>query len=613
MEPGLPISISYHTGNLKADQPTGNLGIGWALNAGGTISRTVYGLPDETSYGYVYSFDQYDFETNCADFGVSIPYDSLMPDFVPSRHLIPYFNEDDFGNLTFTYSSSEIRGVPNPLHEQLVEAAEKYRDLEPDIFTINLPNETTAIFAFDKNKNIHFLSQTDIKIETNLFDDPMNPSNVFWKVRTGDGTMYEFSGVNEASNISIINESGTITPTPYDHFPSSWHLTKIYSPAQKEVFTFLYEDDPIDDYDLLQSQTEHLKRIDVNFPRCDCYGKTHTILVRKQITGKRIYSITNNLNNSVVFGYDEEEERQDLSGNHRMKNIEIYNSGQLFKKFEFFHSYNNRLKLDSIIESDANGKKLPPYKFDYDAQQFPVFPCYSIDHWGFYNANNNYDLIPNYTRIINNPSPFPHWTKTLLIDEKTDNNRKPDATTSKAGTIERITYPTGGSISFDYESHTYRIDDFQVIRKTGAWINGNRSAVIASNFYFDASKLPANYTYKSMPDYGLVYLYIDLSCNNTNSQGIIDDLCFHFVELKNLDSDETFTLTADGDTYDQSQPVKLMIPSGNYQVSAGNMTYPDREGSKAYIRIEWDEVNPLSPVKEKIAGGSESKKSQKIF
>lgn len=43
----VPISISYHGGGIKATELSGRVGLGWTLNAGGCISRSVCGYPDE--------------------------------------------------------------------------------------------------------------------------------------------------------------------------------------------------------------------------------------------------------------------------------------------------------------------------------------------------------------------------------------------------------------------------------------------------------------------------------------------------------------------------------------------------------------------------------------
>ena len=42
-----PISLSYQTGGLKVEEMSSKVGMGWALNAGGSIMREVKGLPDD--------------------------------------------------------------------------------------------------------------------------------------------------------------------------------------------------------------------------------------------------------------------------------------------------------------------------------------------------------------------------------------------------------------------------------------------------------------------------------------------------------------------------------------------------------------------------------------
>lgn len=43
----LMVSLSYHGGGIKVGQIASWTGMGWSLNAGGVVTRTVMGLPDE--------------------------------------------------------------------------------------------------------------------------------------------------------------------------------------------------------------------------------------------------------------------------------------------------------------------------------------------------------------------------------------------------------------------------------------------------------------------------------------------------------------------------------------------------------------------------------------
>lgn len=47
----VPVSVNYHGGGIRASEAASWVGLGWSLNAGGVISRTVLGIPDESTNG----------------------------------------------------------------------------------------------------------------------------------------------------------------------------------------------------------------------------------------------------------------------------------------------------------------------------------------------------------------------------------------------------------------------------------------------------------------------------------------------------------------------------------------------------------------------------------
>jgi hypothetical protein len=48
----LPISLSYHASGIKVAELASWVGLGWNLNFGGQISRSIIGAPDESNNAY---------------------------------------------------------------------------------------------------------------------------------------------------------------------------------------------------------------------------------------------------------------------------------------------------------------------------------------------------------------------------------------------------------------------------------------------------------------------------------------------------------------------------------------------------------------------------------
>jgi YD repeat-containing protein len=137
----LPISINYHASGIKVDEISTPVGLGWVLNAGGVITRSVKGRPD-------------------LNFGASgvIVYDqqgtSILSHGDKQQYLLDMYNGEVSGAL----------------------------DLESDVYYYNFGGMSGS-FRYDIRGNLIQIPLTNNKIE---FD------GTFFRITGNDGTVYAF-------------------------------------------------------------------------------------------------------------------------------------------------------------------------------------------------------------------------------------------------------------------------------------------------------------------------------------------------------------------------------------------------------------------------------------
>ncbi|MCW3465272.1 DUF5977 domain-containing protein [Chitinophaga nivalis] len=415
----LPISLSYHPSGLKVIEPAGWAGAGWTLNAGGVITRTVMGAPDEKGTGTIDS-----------EFG--------------------HFSEFGYNSYLYTADIQDWAAF-----------AEGRKDGEPDLFFFNF-NGYSGKFYFSDDRLPILVPEQDLKIEYSYSGTGSISSFI---ITTPDGTRYFFGATPSAIDtdpVEITNPMTIENGYGYSTTVSSWYLNKIES--NDKVFTinlsylpesysyFSWSTFPISSYDVLNNKKE--------------YG-----LVKIFQSGVKLDKITfSNGHMDFIAG----ETRTDLGGllreftddvNTNAKTlgaINISNDRNFCKRWQFFYTYfednqtglpgssinintdRKRLKLDSLQELSCSASiTLPPYKFDYYVEKVSRRLTFGIDHWGFYNgATSNQRLIPTY---------------------KVDNQIVPAADRNAAwpamrgGALRSISYPTGGNTDFEFEAHRANI------------------------------------------------------------------------------------------------------------------------------------------------------------
>ncbi|GAA4798746.1 hypothetical protein GCM10023231_29380 [Olivibacter ginsenosidimutans] len=436
----LPISLSYHAGGIKVIESASWVGTGWALNAGGMITRTVRGLPDEAANTQKGQYGHY------ANYGYS-------------------------NYLTLT-------GEGGRTYDHLFSTGE--RDGEPDLFTFNFNGYSGKFFFNDDRTIVIIENNDDLKIES-TFRLPNNGSVLGMQqniqgftVTTKDGTKYYFGKYS-----ADLPKTGYVYPIEVtrrytlnnglssDVVFSSWYLTKIesfdglnrielnYMPEKYSVYNIglfpVFNLDQIamqKGHELVRDYFDGIRLADIIFSHGELIFKPSSV-ARLDLSGN---------SSSGGYGFNESantegkalDEIEVRTGNALLKKIKFYTSyfddpfGQLGSGLNLYTSSTivsdkKRLKLDSLVEYGAAGERSAPYKFYYESNFLSRRLSLAQDHWGFYNAETaNSTLIPTIT-------------KDIYTEFYRGANREPKWPEMKEGALKEIVYPTGGSVIFDFE------------------------------------------------------------------------------------------------------------------------------------------------------------------
>ncbi|MEM6269139.1 MAG: DUF6443 domain-containing protein [Bacteroidota bacterium] len=389
----LPISLSYHGGGIKVDQIASRIGLGWAMNAGGVISRTVRGKPDEKPNGWLQIASQ-----------------------IPSPAFSGAHEVDNNG-----YNNTE--------QELLLDIAQGGKDGQPDAFHVNMPGWSGRI-VFDASGNPIPIPYAKLKIEVDWI-------NYGWDITTPDGIKYTFGQDARENSITLSDcgdsyAQGVIT---------AWYLKTIKSPNGDQI------DLEYQGLGLIQEQLPLTETAYAPYgsgsTSSECVGKASDICGGTKNTSMVRLSAVRSAKGSVEFVYDTQN-RTDLSGDFALQEIEIRRKdASLVKEYVLTHSYwSGRLMLDAVTETSANFTTLPPTTFNYyKTHSLPATGSFSQDHWGFANGKPNTTGIP----------------RTELPDCKVigSADRSPDFNYSRAGSLKEVIRPGGSKTTFEYESHSY--------------------------------------------------------------------------------------------------------------------------------------------------------------
>jgi hypothetical protein len=339
----VPVTLSYQSSGLKVQENPSWTGLGWSLSAGGVISRTSRGLPDDQNKGFL---------KNLTD--------------IPNAYAVSL-------DLSLPLLQSRV-------YQRLESLSKNTTDYEPDAYSFNFGGNAGSFF-FGNDGNVHCNEHSAIKFDP-IFS---NGKIVSWRATDENGLIYTFDQVE----YTFVNVSGADIP----EYISSWYLSKIYNPISGKNVYFDYES-----YDFYYTSTYSPTRT---------YEKVggQWGLVSTDLSASSISHRSTKFLSKIRFPNQEVSFINSASqdGFRKLDKIEWSNKDvkrTFLFNYDYFSSCStspdcHRLKLVSFEEySPENPKR---HTFEYNEERsFPKKQSNAQDSWGYYNgATSNRSLIPN--------------------------------------------------------------------------------------------------------------------------------------------------------------------------------------------------------------------------
>lgn len=389
----LPISIDYHASGRRYNDITGAVGLGWLLNAGGIISRTVYGFPDEIK---------------------------PVPNTLKESKSISM--KTDYSYLAgLYYHYLDYFGAP--------------MDAEYDLFSYSLP-KFSGHFVFEDHSP-KSLTLNAVKIEKS---GSLSEYNSEFIITGEDGIKYIF-GDPESSTISTQNVTNSVN--------TAWFLKEIRSPDGKHFIRLSYENVNLtttDSYSTTCSLVNETMILNDAFTLSYQTGVGSAIDYR---TNSVQIAFKSKRLKEIDFGTGKIHfDIENIGG--KIKKMYIKDtSGTVVKTYEFTHllldkTDMNNYKLDQMSCTSGTNKS-DIYRFEY----YPTrssFRNSQRDYWGYINSNSNNSFIPTFEANLNRK-------KTTVGHYGVD--REPNETEMKSGVLKQIIYPTGNKTEYIYEINKY--------------------------------------------------------------------------------------------------------------------------------------------------------------
>lgn len=403
----LPISISYHASGARPDEVPSCVGLGWTLNAGGAISRTILGGPD---------MEVDDMGSGDYSYYRMSRIDSLIQDVKDRK---------DYGTL---------QHLTDPRH---------YLDSESDRYCFNAGGNVGVFRYSYKDKKFICLDRSSCKIESSRSGEDSS-----FEMYCPDNTIYYFT-VHEKTGSDYIEEGPPFT--------TAWYVSQIYTPYGTVKFKY------IDDNKFYVRHTSEYFRSGY-YPRHEEIIHSVSAFLYHEFEINNYKSTTNMYywqklvssiewnGNTVEFEYAPGND-DDL--NMRLVKMTVRSSDKTIVKTVTFDngvSWRAGAEKGRRVLTGLNDSSEGIYGFTYyKGHTLPNIiasgtPSKYTDSWGYYNGGDGAVLSKEVADWLR----FTPDGKFQAIHTNW-RDRSPKLEYTLLGVLNTITFPTGGQLSYTYE------------------------------------------------------------------------------------------------------------------------------------------------------------------
>lgn len=528
-------ALQYSTQGVKIDSRSGWEGTGWSLNAGGVISRTVRGFPDESQdvdkLGVFHNDDFWN-------------YDQLNPTEKSE------FNWDAMG-LTIEHFDTQIDlyqySFPGGSGRFVIDKSSG--SLEPHLMTSG------------ERFKIDLYNTSTFELDSFKITDTKGLQYFFTEIETGTPEPFTASSLQSDPEVGLVYASGGSGTG----VRTAWHLSRIVTSNNKLLVTYEYQASG-ETYTLSKTITENIITSSHNpgfyLNVCNQENlKPRKVASYLSISGSTFKPTAINFldGSRIEFEIHPSLTHPETSGDVLQNVVMKGTNGTVQKKYVLEHEIlNSRLWLNNVTENDLLAETSRDYGLVYfQKQNLPAFDS-PHDDWGFIDPGD--------------PQGNPNLP-TLF-----------DVNKIKTGLLTQIIYPTGGSQEFTWENNTFSFGAGDTLSYDQIIQNPDNYTQLIHNIIIDTViNTPATiYSGTIDIDYDQT-IYIDVMSLTANDQTVIDEMVLKIkdgnsVEHVNFDVSDGF--------------ISGEVPAGVMDIEILTLTNVNNSDIDGHIRIYHYELNP---------------------